>query len=93
MLMKKTRSEFPVAGPRAEKANIRKPDRKRWGVFCLIQAMTPTIIRGITVPKERVLPTASAQAGVVSVLAWRMISPISLTSRCVAFDSYKIAFL
>ena len=34
MLMKKIRSVLPVAGPRAEKANIRKPERKRCGRVC-----------------------------------------------------------
>jgi hypothetical protein len=73
--MKKIRSMFPVAGPRAEKANIRKQERKRWGVFCFTQTKIPTAIRGITVPKERMLLIASAQAGVVSALAWRRRSP------------------
>ena len=50
MLMKKIRSKLPVAGPSAEKANMRKPDRNRWGVLSRIQTITPQTISGTTVP-------------------------------------------
>ena len=50
ILMKKIRSKLPVAGPSAEKANIRKPARKSAGVFCRIQTTIPAMISGTTVP-------------------------------------------
>lgn len=51
MLMKKIRSVFPVAGPSAEKANIRNPERNRYAVFPQIRAIMPAIIIPINAHK------------------------------------------
>ena len=50
MPIKKIRSKFPVAGPSAEKANIRKPARNKQGSFFLIHTAMPAAISGTTVP-------------------------------------------
>ena len=42
-----------VAGPRAEKANIKRPLRNRNGPFFLIMSQKPTRIRGITMATDR----------------------------------------
>ena len=55
MPMRKMRSMFPVAGPRAEKANMNRPLRNKKGPFLLIMSQMPTRIRGITMATDRVL--------------------------------------
>ena len=50
MLMKNIRSKLPLAGPSAENANIRNPDKNNSGVFWRIQTATPAMISGITAP-------------------------------------------
>ena len=69
MLIKKIRSEFPVAGPSAENANIKNPERNKCGVFCFTQTTIPAIIIGITVPKDKIRLIISAQPGVFSLEA------------------------
>lgn len=83
MEIKKIRSALPVAGPRAEKINMRKPDRNRYGVFCLIHTSTPAIIIGMTVPMERILLIISAHFGVSAHETYRTTPAISFGSKMV----------